>query len=205
VIRWDKERYPKISEGLLQLAVASYVQWWRNYVVPNLCLFHEMDVAVLTRAGCLWEFEIKLSQRDWETDNRKDVKPAWILDRAEELRAQGIEPESLGWVARPRRNLTYVERFYYVVAPDLVAPDWVPEWAGILRAEVGEGWYGRAGPHIRLTPERAAKRRYATKPTEKHREAILRSAYHRFWGRVMQMPNAAELVARSERESSIRD
>ena len=62
MIRWDREKYPTISEGLLQLAVAQYVQWWRNFVVPNLCLFHEMDVAVLTRAGCLWEFEIKVSQ-----------------------------------------------------------------------------------------------------------------------------------------------
>ncbi len=183
MIRWDRTRYPEICEGLLQLAVAQYVQWWRNYVIPNLCLFHEMDVAVLTRAGCLWEFEIKVSQRDWDKDFEKDVR---------------------GDHWRVRRNLQYVDRFYYVVAPGLIAPEWLPEWAGILRAEVGTGWYGYDGDCIRLTSERDAKRRRAEKPTEKHRAAMLRSAYHRFWSRTMALPNAPELVADLEPDSPLR-
>ena len=168
MIPWDRAKHPKWSEGLLQLAVAEYVHWWRCFVVPNLCLYHEMDVAVLTRAKCLWEFEIKVSQADWNADQRKD------------------NPVN-GWTAK--RDLTYVDRFYYVVAPGLVAPDWMPDFVGILRAyEPYEGYVG-------LKSERRAKRRRAAKPTAAHCEAIYTAAHRRFWSRIAGLPTNRRLEA----------
>ena len=161
----------QFTEPKLQLAVANHVQWWRCLVIPNLCLFHEMDVAVITRAGCLWEFEIKVSQADWNHDNQKDV-----------VRNGG----------RATRNLRYVERFYYVVAPGLTPPEWLPEWAGILQAVVLDKY-----ENIYLKTVRRAKARHAEKPTAEHLTAISRAIHHRFWSRVMSMPRsrAYELLA----------
>jgi hypothetical protein len=189
MIIWDKAKYPIITEQLLQLAVAQYVQWWRCFVVPNLCLFHEMDVAVLTRAGCLWEFEIKCSQQDWNNDRKKD------------------EANPLDWRGRVRRNLKQVSRFYYVVAPGLKVPDWLggthplgPEhvtalasFAGILRAR--EGTY-RDQTYIVLAPEKRAKSRRVEKLNERQRAAIYTAAHRRFWTRAMGLPPGASELDR---------
>lgn len=173
------EEHPELTEALVQTAVADYVQWWRVVCVPNLCLFHEMDVAVLTRSGCLWEYEIKLSQSDWNNDRRKDVERP--LDPS-----TALYPEELrrAW-ARPTRNLTYVERFHYVYAAGLSRPDWVPAWAGLLEVD-----YRTVGGHIYvgLTEHRKATPRRAQKPTDAHVRAMYEAVYRRYWRRVRGLP-----------------
>lgn len=172
------EEHPELTEGLVQLAIAQHVGWARAVCVPNLCLFHEMDMAVLTRAGCLWEFEIKLSQGDWNNDRRKDMVP---------------EPSELhrvmNWQPTATRNLTYVDRFHYVYAAGLTMPDWVPAWAGLLEVD-----YKTVGGHVyvALSEHRKAIRRKATKPTDAHVRAMYEAIYYRYWRRVQGLPGLVE-------------
>ena len=160
VIRVDLQKHPTMTERLLQRAVADYVQWWNVICVPNLCRWHEMDVAMLTRAGYLWEFEIKVSQQDWNGDHRKD------------------EPTGSRPWQSARRDLRYVKRFHYVYPTGLVCPDWVPAWAGLIEAQyVTQG--GRC--YVALREERKAGDRKVEKVQPDDREAMLRSIYHRYW------------------------
>ena len=164
MIRVDIEEHPTMTEPLLQMAVADYVNWWNLICIPNLCRWHEMDVAVLTRSGYLWEFEIKVSQQDWNGDNHKD-KPT-------------------GYRQRPLRDLSQVKRFYYVYPEGLTCPEWVPEWAGLIEAR-----YKTQGGkcYVVLREEREAKDRKVEKVETRDREAMLRSVYHRFWRGVRGM------------------
>lgn len=159
-----------LTEHTIQRAVARFVDWQRVVVVPNLVYWHEMDVAVLTKAGYLWEFEIKVSQADWNRDQKKDVigqVPDW---------AKGSEHWER-YFSSPRRNLEYVKRFTYVYAKGLTPPDWVPEWTGLLEAS------GAGGQTVHLDPIRWPKNRKAEKAPEKLRLAMLTSIYFRYWRR----------------------
>ena len=180
-----------LTEGLLQLAVAQHVGWWRHTVVPNLCLWHEMDVAVLTRAGCLWEFEIKVSQADFNRDRLKDA-PKVIPPRA--LEWMNHLPNKERWIEQetaPQRNLSNVSRFTYVYAAGLTVPEWVPEWAGLIEARVESMLYN-AGWQVRLDPVRAAKTRRVPKPSEAHVRKMYEAVYYRFWRQVKQLPVAEQ-------------
>jgi hypothetical protein len=178
VIPVDLERQPRLTEGIVQLALADYLEWWRVVCVPNLCLWHEMDLAVLTRAGCLWEFEIKLNQADWERDREKDEPepiPPWVATLPAEMQK--------GY-GRPRRNLTHVERFHYVYPPKLTVPAWVPEWAGLLTVD-HITVHGRV--FVQVLTHRGATARKAPKPDERHRRKFYEAIYHRYWRHVRNL------------------
>ena len=125
-----------------------------------LFLLLTVNLPMLTRAGYLWEFEIKINQQDWNRDNRKD---------------QASGP---AFWQRPTRDFSGVKRFYYVYKEGLVCPDWVPEWVGLMEARY-KTLNGRC--YIVLHKEREAKDRNVEKVKPEDREAMLRSIYHRFW------------------------
>lgn len=160
-----------LTEHGIQRAVASWVDWQRVTVVPNLTYWHEMDVAVLTKAGYLWEFEIKVSQADWNRDRKKDeagTAPPWAKGNQE-------------WeehFTKPHRRLDYVKRFTYVYAKGLKCPDWVPAWAGLLEASIPDG-----ERYVYLDPIRWPENRKVEKAPEKLRLAMLTSIYFRYWRR----------------------
>ena len=169
-MRVDATKHPKLTEHLVQKSLAQYVQWWNVVAVPNLCLFHEMDLAVLTKAGCLWEYEIKLTQADWERDRKKDEKT-------------GDRP----WQQATRR-LTYVKRFHYVYAEGLTCPEWVPEFAGLIEVQYRAGRHEYTGADyadVVLRQTRPPKDRKVPKPTEDHCRRIYIAAYHRYWRQAM--------------------
>jgi hypothetical protein len=129
----------KLTEAVAANALASKFDWFRNLVLPNVYLCGgEMDLAVITPAGYLWEFEVKMNLSDWKADANK---AKW---------------------SHPGRR--FVSRFYYVVPEALVEkePDFVPPSAGIIklhhtkwdwRASVVREPKGRRGekvtPHMR--------------------------------------------------------
>jgi len=100
-IRW--------SEASIISALAVAFEWWRRDLCPNVQEGSEMDMALLTKAGLLWEIEIKISMADWKADLKKERRynPGWSP-----------------------------ARFYYAVPAALVAngiPEWAPAHAGVLR------------------------------------------------------------------------
>mgnify|MGYP000907562500 FL=1 len=181
-LKVDIERFPKLTEGLVQRGLAAYVDWLRCVAVPNLTIWHEMDLAVLTRAGCLYEYEIKLTQADWNGDKRKDV----VVETDWHRQMAALGPEYAARHApRPIRNLNHVERFYYVYAKGLTCPDWVPEWAGLIsvdyKAQNGAMW-------LDFHSVRRAKSRRVEKPSEGAVRKIYMAAYMRFWNYAMNLP-----------------
>ena len=89
--------------------------WGSTQCFPNVHLCGgEMDLAVVSRAGYLWEVEVKLTLADWRADERKGK-----------------------WLSPSRK---YVSRFFYAVPSELVgaAPSFVPPETGLL--EIGPSW-----------------------------------------------------------------
>jgi len=92
-------------ERRAQNALVRWLGTGRHLVAPNVYLAgHEWDLAVLTRAGYLWEIEIKASNSDWNADKRKTDHPAgkpqcrwdaawggapsWVTRAADRVRAE---------------------------------------------------------------------------------------------------------------------
>ena len=109
--------------------LARRLEWWRNTIVPNVYLGarrDEMDLAIISQSGLLWEVEIKVSMSDWKADFNK---PKW-------KRGQRVLP-------------CHPARFYYAVPFELVPeiarseserwgkrkysiPEWVAPSSGII-------------------------------------------------------------------------
>lgn len=173
------------TEGIICHAIAQYVEWWRNTVVPNVYLGssgREIDVAVLTKAGLLWAFEIKTSVADWRRDLTKSRFPS--------------QPA----------------RFYYVVPETLVQwegdykhtpviPEWVPKHAGIvfLRNDRQTTTYDD-GVHVIDTPKRGHVHPCQSihrKPLDpKYRQELLAKLGMRYWSHVtgQDMPATVEVA-----------
>ncbi len=152
-----------MTERDVQKTLAQYVWWWRVICVPNLCRWHEMDFAVLTQAGYLWEYEIKVSQSDWNRDIEKRHRQPGYANR---------------WRPAP------VKRFHYVFARGLACPEWVTEDTGLIEAawHISDGYEARKGERVlRLRTVRSPKDRKVSKVEERDKEAIHRSIYHRYW------------------------
>lgn len=159
-----------MTEMEVQRALGSWIGWHRVLVVPNLCYYHEMDVAVLTKAGYVWEYEIKLSQADWNRDQKKDVPstvPDWAKGNADWEQFYG----------KPRRRMEFVKRFTYVYAKGLTCPDWVPEWAGLLAVSKDPP----EGKTLVFDPVRWPTDRKVEKAPANFRSAMYEAIYFRYW------------------------
>ena len=59
----------------IEIAVAQHIGHRQHLIVPNvwwgLGFQHELDLAVLTKSGRLWEVEIKVSKSDLKADKKK--------------------------------------------------------------------------------------------------------------------------------------
>lgn len=105
----EKAEAPKLTERIFADVLASKFAYFRNRVFPNVFICGgEMDVAVVTPAGYLWEIEIKLTLSDWRNDANKSK-----------------------W-RHPGRK--FVSKFYYAVPLKMIekAPEFVPEDTGLL-------------------------------------------------------------------------
>ncbi len=65
---------PKITTAEMEYLVARFLNWRVNMIVPNVTWgmdVHECDLLVATRAGYLWEVEIKVTKADLKKDALK--------------------------------------------------------------------------------------------------------------------------------------
>jgi hypothetical protein len=61
----------------IELAIAKYYGWRQNIIVPNVSwglLYHEADILIMTKSGCVYEIEIKVSKSDLIAENKKRHK-----------------------------------------------------------------------------------------------------------------------------------
>ena len=107
----------------IEIAVAQHIGHRQHLIVPNvwwgLGFLHELDLAVLTKSGRLWEVEIKVSKSDMKADKKKyhgHMDPMNRISRLyfavpETLKSCiDLIPETAGFlVVLNRNNRTYVE------------------------------------------------------------------------------------------------
>src|SRR5262245_34079515 len=122
--------------------------------VPNCHLYGwEADFLSLTRARLLYEYEIKISRADFRADQRKEWKHGVCLSSAE----RAVRPNV----------------FYYVTPPDLVPPEEVPDYAGLLYVtDARYGW-------LRLV--RRAPRLHGDKISDAQLLKLAQSLSFRYW------------------------
>ena len=104
----------EFDESYAVWALARWFGGQPNLLFPNVHLCGgEMDLAIVTKAGYLWEVEIKRTLADWKADERKRK-----------------------WLAPSRQ---YVTRFFYAVPPTLAykQPAFVSNDTGLLIIDGG--------------------------------------------------------------------
>lgn len=108
----------KPTEGKVQRAMFKpLADRGYSHVTPNVHLYGwESDVVAITSSGYLVEYEIKLSQSDFQRDRRKSRHAALLAHY------KGSKGERSGSVPA---------RFFYATPPGLVGPQDLPEYAGL--------------------------------------------------------------------------
>ena len=98
-----------------------------KYLLANLYVFGwESDYLALTRSGYWYEVEVKISRADFFADFKKKTKHE-ILSGAKE----GLRPNY----------------FAYACPEGLIAPEEVPEYAGLIYIPYAEAYYGTTGKY----------------------------------------------------------
>lgn len=114
----------------VELAVAKYLNFRTHLIIPNVSwgLFdYEMDMAVITKSGRLWEVEIKVSKSDLKADLKKrrqhnDHRVSRLYFAIPESMAQSIEliPERSGvLVVKPDFKVVEIRKPKINAAPAL--------------------------------------------------------------------------------------
>lgn len=91
-----------------------------NRVYPNIYLGRwEADILEVTKAGYIYEYEVKVSRRDFKIDAEK-AERHWY----------GTGRKKYDVLRRGER----VNYFSFIVPEGLIQPEEVPEWAGLIYA-----------------------------------------------------------------------
>lgn len=70
-----KECTEQITTAEMEIALATYFDYRRNLIVPNISwglFLHECDLLILTKSGYAYEVEIKVSKADLIKDKEKE-------------------------------------------------------------------------------------------------------------------------------------
>jgi hypothetical protein len=120
----------RFTEADLQKSLWFAVARPRELSCPNIYVYgsNESDFLTITKAGYVDEYEIKLSRIDFRADFKKErhekrlILSAWHWWRREAETSVKL----VGMATQ------YPNRFWYVTPNDLVQPDEVPEYAGLI-------------------------------------------------------------------------
>lgn len=152
-----------------ELQVAAAYWCWHSaarLVVPNVFLYGwESDLLAITRAGYVWELEIKVSRADFQADMRKRVGN----------RRHGSHKHDLLSGAAAKR--VGPKRFFFVVPRGLVTVDEVPSHCGLI--EVGHSYSGRP---VATTTRPAPDLKCGSRLTEPQLMKLAVSLSHRYMG-----------------------
>lgn len=125
-------------------------QWW------------ECDVAELTKAGYLREYEIKLSRQDFRADAHKEAYFNHDRKNKHELLAQ--------------RSPVGPCQFWFVAPANVLPLSIIPEWAGLYEIRKDD----RAWARPYLYEVRPAPRLHSTPAPQAVRDHMVGVAYYRF-------------------------
>ncbi len=179
-----------ISERSIQQVLIR--EFWSSswVLMPNYtpASWWECDLFRLTRAGYFYEYEIKLTKSDFRADQKKQKSfwgggPNRTTQSKYELLAsdEGAGPKE----------------FWIVVPEDLIRPNDLPDWAGLM--------YASQTKHgdIRIRRERTATTFKRGKVDDKVGKLAISRAYYRYLrqiGELAQMARQLDRYTRSEKE-----
>jgi hypothetical protein len=166
-----------MTEREIQNAFARRRTAW-GLLLPNYTPgdWYECDLFAVTKAGYLVEHEIKLTVADFKADEKKG-RPARRYARAS-ARNPIVETKHERLAARDESGPS---RFNYIVPRGLVSVDDVPEWAGLIYADVHLDYPSKGRRWIWFEDVKAAPRLHKVKVTEavmKHAKGV---CYYRYW------------------------
>ena len=130
----------------------------------------ECDLFAVTRSNMFVEFEIKITRSDFRADSLKGVADFTRHQRISSDRRTKYERLTACDPAGP-------SRFFYVVPADMIKPEEVPNWAGLIYVHRHASIYrpltiGTAKPAPKLHREKVADR------VVQHMASVM---YWRFW------------------------
>ena len=151
----------------IEYACARYFGWREHIIVPNISWgmgLHECDLLVMTKSGCAYEVEIKVSLSDLKKDLKKShghgLKwPQYYADKFPDVQMNEIFQDKI--------------KYLYFAIPEALEKHvgFIPEKAGILL--VGEGLF------VRLLRKPQDKSKYRFTDVEIHN--IARLGTMRIW------------------------
>ena len=129
-------------------------RWRRSFVLPCYTPrgWWECDVFELTAAGYFREYEIKLSVADFRADAGKKWFGTYRYENGQRVEMPGRKKHDLLAEGSPKGPT----RFWFVTPSGLLAPEQVPEWAGLMEAahrtdRLGAQWISLA--EVRPAPQ----------------------------------------------------
>ncbi len=152
-------------------------RWRRCYALPHWTPpgWWECDVACLSKAGYLTEYEIKTSRSDFTADSRKVKLGEFSLGR--EVVKRLVKVTDPPYQLRNKHDLLSKGdpagpcRFYFVVPEGLVDLSEVPHWAGLITATMFR-------TQVRLRIDREPARLHNEKVTWK--QSMYEALYFRY-------------------------
>lgn len=164
-----------LTEQVIQRRLNTFFASWK-YNVDGLFVFGwESDKLIWTKAGYIYEFEVKISRADYMNDFRHKVEKHLLLNSAlPDFRQEAREQDLFGNLLRQKRKrypqITMEQArqrmkpvgermpnyFYYAVPDGMLEADEVPPYAGLIYIHEESGF----------TTVREAPRLHATKYTD---------------------------------------
>jgi hypothetical protein len=134
-----------VREHDIQDVLYKNLRWQKKHkwIAPNVELFStgEMDLCSVAPSGLIHEYEIKLSRADFLADRKKEEKHQMLVNAC-----AGVFTFETPFFGRTRTvTCTVPNYFSYVVPRDMVGPDEVPAYAGLVYVDLDKLWnYGLA-------------------------------------------------------------
>lgn len=169
-----KPKVSKITESRVQCRLFRRLQEKGHpLIAPNIDIFYtgEMDVCSVMKSGMVNEYEIKLSRADFKKDFKKAHKHPVYLKIS-----KGIFKETVPvFGGKSMRGVVYTSPnfFYFVTPKNLIKPEELPEYAGLIEFDP-ENIYD-----IRTVSK--AKQLHREPITNEHRASIKNKLMWRCW------------------------
>ena len=137
-------------------------------LVPNVHLFSwESDLISMTKAGYVWEYEIKRTRSDYQRDKSKD--------RHRRLEAWSKRAKLGHTQPKGKKGESVPRHFFYVVPRGLITAAELPSYAGLIVFDEDPG--GRLWFETIVKPPALAKNSASVDQTDR----LTRSLMYRFW------------------------
>ncbi|ADM80005.1 hypothetical protein phiAS5_ORF0162 [Aeromonas phage phiAS5] len=166
----------KMTEADVQRAIAKTPEFQKRYdiLVPNCYTMYdnEADLFGLRPSGLCDEIEIKVSRADFKVDAKKSVRVSIKLDKPINYRTHKF----VRFTKREALEMGHMSNYFWYAVPDqLIKPDEVPEWAGLI--------YIHSDGYARVVKSAKRLHKHPLHPAECYKTA--RKMNYKYWNKVL--------------------